>query len=277
MPGEKLDFPILKEAQKANPSDGDWWRGYCNGWTRSSLNIDEPQAIVYTAPHSGIKIPFGSGDIKALLAHYYSKIEHSNSQYIGKACRATKRFLLDIDGSCSDMNAAAFHVAMANELGIRKRGFAMDRDQTIQTWNQPYVGFTTKVIDIKTKGLYKRKTEGTVKEVYVSTTVKYVNELYDTEVEDLENDEHVAPSYEALGKGKQHYRTNTYEYVLELDSRDNIIGGDWTGGDPHPDLMWRESVNPASMATQSATLEDNWTLLSDIVKMATAYASGSAE
>ena len=127
------------------------------------------------------------------------------------------------------------------------------------------------MLSVKTSDLAKNKTDGTVKEVTVSTTVKYVNELYDTNNPALENDKHVAPRYEALGKGNQHYGIATYEYVLELDSSDRIIGGDWTGGDPHPDFMWRQAFNPEGMARDTRNYVDDWTILSDIVKLSTQY------
>ncbi len=269
----KFDFPIMTELQKETPTKKDWWRGLCGGWTAASLAIDEPQSIVYQT-RSGLKVPFGSADIKGLLAYYYANVDRSEAAFVGKACRGYKKLFLDMDGSCDDMNAASFHVVMTNELGLRKHGFAMDRDPGAQTWNQAFVSYTSKVLNIKNYGLSKKKSEGTVKEVTVSTTVKYINELYDTTDEMLENDEHVAPSYEALGKGNSRYKYLTYEYVLELDAYDNIIGGEWTGGDKHPDFMWRQNVKLENLATDTLSQKDNWSILADIVKQATAYATG---
>jgi hypothetical protein len=274
----KLDLPLITRLRKANPTDGDWWRGLCNGWTQASLNFNEPMPIVYTSRLNGIKVPLGSSDIKALMAYYYAQIDRTsynsdnkNAGYIGKACRVKDRILLGLTGACSDMNAGAFHIALTNELGIRHRGVAMDRDPDTEVWNQPFVGFETRVLSVRTSDLAKNKTDGTVKEVTVSTTVKYVNELYDTNNPALENDKHVSPRYEALGKGNQHYGIATYEYVLELDSADRIIGGDWTGGDPHPDFMWRQAFNPEGMARDTRNYVDDWTILSDIVKLSTQY------
>ncbi|MBC7396225.1 MAG: hypothetical protein H7333_02185, partial [Bdellovibrionales bacterium] len=261
----KFDYPILTELKKANPGPKDWWRGLCGGWTAASLAIDEPAPIVYQT-RTGLKVPMGSGDIKGLLAYYYANLDRGEAAYVGKSCRGYKKLFFGLDSSCSDMNAAAFHVVMTNELGLRKHGFAMDRDPGAETWNQPVVAFTSKVLNIKNHGLSKKKSDGAVKEVTMSATVTYVNELYDTKEEMLENDKHVAPNYERLGKGNQHYGTLTYEYVLELDAYDNIIGGDWTGGDDHPDMLWRQKVKIENMASDTASQKDDWSILADILK-----------
>ncbi len=274
----QLDFPIAKKFRKKNPGDGDWWRGVCNGWTQASLHFNEPKPIVYRSPVNGIRVPLGSSDIKGLLAYYYAYVDRTSYDsdnkyqgYIGKACRLKDRILLNATGACTDMNAAAFHIAVANELGIRKRGIAMDRDPDTQIWNQPVVGFESKVIDTKTTDLAKNKTDGTVKEVSVETTIKFVNELYDTTNPALENDHHVSPQYQPLGAGNQRYGTLTYRYVLELDAADQIIGGDWIGGDPHPDFIWRQPFNPNGLGNDTRNYKDDWTILGDIARLSTEY------
>jgi hypothetical protein len=272
----KLDFPTAKFFRKKNPGDGDWWRGLCNGWTQASLHFDEPNPIVFTSPVNGIRMPFGSSDIKGLLAYYYAYLDRTVDAspnpyhgYLGRACRAKDRILMNVTGACTDMNAASFHIAVTNEIGIRSRGMAMDRDPDTQVWNQPLVGFKSKIMGIKTRDLSKNKTEGTVREVNVETTVKYVNELYDTHTASEENDRHVAPQYQPLGPGNQHYGNLTYRYVLELDAADRIIGGEWIGGDPHPDFIWRQAFNPEGLSRDTKNFKDDWTLLDAIVKMAT--------
>ena len=275
----QLEFPLMKRLQKANPTDADWWRGLCNGWTQASLHFDEPKPILFRSPRNGIVVPFGSSDIKALLAYYYAQIDRTSYDsenkfqgYIGRACRLKDRVVFDATGACSDINAGAFHIALTNEMGIRHEGMAMDRDPDTQVWNQPFVGYETKILEIKTADLSKKKTEGTVKEVKVSTTVKYVNELYSTHDPLQENDHNVAPQYQALGKGNQRYGSAEYIYILELDAGDRIIGGEWTfEGDRHPDFIWKQPFNPNGLAQDTLRFKEDWVLLDAIVKQATSY------
>lgn len=274
-PAEKLeiamgryDFPLTRKIMKdTEPKPKEWWKGLCDGWTTASLNIDEPRPIVYKSKRDKIEIPFASSDIKGLLAWYYAKVQEAPVSYLGKSCRAGKKLLLDIDGSCKDLNAGAFHVALVNEIGIKHRGFAMDRDPTVQVWNQPILAYETAYAPRPVKS--SKASEEARREVDVTTTITFANELYDTDDEELEDDEHAAPSVEpVLGTAKQKYRTKTYQYVLELDINDNIIGGDWTGGDEHPDMIWRQQFKlPAG----------EWSVLKDIVKQATAYTGEPTE
>ena len=282
----KLDLPLMKYLQeKLNPTPKDWWHGICNGWTQASLNYDEPQPIIYKSPISGVTVPLGSSDIKGLLSYYYANFDDSgyskeeakgmkNIGYIGKSCRGIKKFLFDFDGSCgdNDVNAGAFHIVITNELGLRHKAFAMDRDPSPQVWNHPVVGYEMKVLNVNTSDLSKKATKGTVKEVTVETTVKLVNELYNTEDKDLEDDHHSAPQYQALGKGKQHYLTLVYKYILELDSRDQVIGGEWTDdNETHPDLLWKQPFVVGGLAVDTKDSNEDWSILADIMRKATAY------
>lgn len=278
-PAEKLeiitghyDFPLTRKLIKdTKPNPKDWWKGVCDGWVTASLNINEPRPIVYVSKKDKIEVPLGASDIKGLLAYYYAKRYEGPAWYVGKSCRANKKLFLDIDGSCKDINAGAFHVVLVNEIGIKHRGFAMDRDATTQVWNQPILKYET-AYGAPQAIISDNPSDDARFQVPVKTTITFANELYDTDDEDLEDDEHSAPSYEAvLGTAKQKYRTKTYEYNLELDINHNIIGGEWTGGDRHPDMIWRQKFAlPTNSVDKDGKVEE-WSVLKDILKMATAY------
>lgn len=263
----KLEFPIAKEIRKTFKKKEKDWRGICHGWTHASLNIPEPNPVIYIDPTSQRKIPFGSSDIKGLLAYYYAEMDNSGASYIGKSCRKGSKFLFNINGACSDVHPAALHIMMANELGIKHQGFAADRDPSIQVWNQPFVKFESRIDNVKTKDLDKQATEGTRKEVYITSTLTYVNELYDSENPEDENADHVAPSYLPV-LATQKYKTVEYKYILELNSRDRIIGGEWIS-EMRPDLLWRQDFKLPTMARDEDNKKDDWTLLNTILKMAT--------
>jgi len=265
----KLNFPIASEIRKNYKSNGKDWHGICNGWTHSSLNYDEPRAIVYVSPTTKKKIPFGSSDIKGLLAYYHAFMDDSGAKFIGKSCRPGSKVLFNLNGACTDVHAAAFHIMMTNELGIKHQGFAADRDPGVEVWNQPFVKYESRIDDIKTSKFSHKATEGTRKEVYITSTVSYVDELYDTLDADLETADHVKPSYQpVLGTEKQRLIPVEYKYVIELDSRDRIIGGEWISAD-RPDLIWRQDFRAPGMAADDKGKPDDWSMLTDIVKMAT--------
>jgi hypothetical protein len=263
----KISFPIATKIRKDFKEKEKDWRGICNGWTHASLNYAEPNPIVYIEPNSKRKIPFGSSDIKALLAHFHANLDESGAKYIGRSCRPGSRFLLNFNGACSDVHPAALHIMMANEMGIRHQGFAADRDPSVQVWNQPFVKFESRIDDIKTRDLSKKATEGTRKEVYITSTLTYVNELYNTEDPLLEDADHSAPSYTPV-LATQKYRTIEYKYVLELNFRDRIIGGEWIS-DMRPDLIWKQDFKLPGLVRDEDNKKDDWSLLSELVKIAT--------
>ncbi|MCX6111321.1 MAG: hypothetical protein NTZ90_17130 [Proteobacteria bacterium] len=65
----KMDYPLLaSERARTRPSSPSW-EGICHGWAPAALLYDEPKAVLVDGP-GGLKIPFGSADIKALLDLY---------------------------------------------------------------------------------------------------------------------------------------------------------------------------------------------------------------
>jgi hypothetical protein len=151
-------------------------------------------------------------------------------------------------------------------MGKLHQGLAMDRDAGPQIWNQPFLDFKTEILDDSTN-LTKGHSKETVREVEVKTTMTYVDELYNTTDEQLENDKHVAPQVQPLGIGNQHVKKIEYKYVLELDRGNRIIGGYWES--EHPDFIWRQTVDPSALATETKGYSEDWTILSDIVRQAT--------
>lgn len=263
----RWDFPIATEIRKKYKDNEKDWRGLCNGWTHASLNYPEPKPIIYKDPASGLNVPLGSADIKGLLAHFHAAVDKSNAKFIGRSCRTLSRVLLNFNGACSDVHPAAFHIMMANELGMKKQGFAADRDPSIQVWNQPFVKFESRIDAIKTNDLSKDATEGTKKEITITSTLTYVNELYDSDVPTEETSEHVAPSYFPV-LASQKYKTIEYQYVLELNKNNRIIGGEWISG-MRPDLIWKQNFKLPGIIIDDEGKKDDWSKLAEIVKLAT--------
>jgi len=222
-PSEKLDlyngnydYPIHKEVSGVATPSATWWKGLCDGWTMSAIQFKEPNPIDVVNP-DGVVIPFGSSDIKGLLA-YYSQFRSGVKQvYVGGQCRG----LGGIFGgsSCSDINPGALHIVMTNQLGLRNLAFAVDRDPGTQIWNQPAFGFKTVVM-----GSAKSKAASGV---LVHTTLYYTDELD-------------ASSWTPVG-GTTRFQSDKIEmdYTLDLDVSGNIVGGEYTDKSDHPDLVWK--------------------------------------
>jgi hypothetical protein len=271
----RYDLPLAKQLIKdTEPKEKSWWKGLCDGWTTAALHIAEPQPVTFVSKKDKIEVPLGSSDIKGLLSFYYARRHDANVAYVGKSCRANKKLMLGIDGSCQDINAGAFHVVLINQIGLKRQGFAMDRDGGVQVWNQPVLKYQTEYTPLIRRSA--KASEEARKEIAVKTTITYANELYDTDNEELENDVHASPSYEpVLGTSRQRYKTKTYEYVIELDAHDQIIGGDWTGGDASPDMIWKQDFSLPGMGSNDKGEPDDWSVLRDIVKHATHFGAAA--
>ena len=64
----RLDYPTVKsEWRRTSPSNPNWF-GLCHGWAPASKLFREPGPVTLTASN-GIRVPFGSSDVKALLTY----------------------------------------------------------------------------------------------------------------------------------------------------------------------------------------------------------------
>ncbi len=217
----RYDYPTVKRvALKANPEAADW-TGICNGWSPASLNLKEPRPITLTNP-DGINVPFGSSDIKALLSYYYAHDVKVPTQQVGRRCGADRGFSLLARNCGDDLNAGAFHIIMANKLGLERRGFLADVDRYKEVWNQPIVGFNSVVRETRSPSLGAAR--GTTQELLVRTNLAYAREI--------------SPRWEAvLGTRAQANEVLELEYTLELNESGHIIGGKWKS-QARPDFLW---------------------------------------
>ena len=68
-----MTFRIKFENRPTTPA----WQVYCHGWTAASIAFEEPAPILVTNP-DGLRIPFGSSDIKALLTYLQGEVVTSS-------------------------------------------------------------------------------------------------------------------------------------------------------------------------------------------------------
>jgi hypothetical protein len=223
----RYDYPLVHEEwQRTNASDPTW-EGICHGWSPAALFFKEPNPVTLTNA-DGVSVPFGSSDVKALLSFYCGQYDTNRmTKFIGTRCESDlDENPDDADGvpACKDMDAGGFHVIAANEIGMHKRGFVIDRQRDYQVWNQPLNSYTSK---IGPKGAARAGAGlSATASVNVTTTITYTRET------DAAWTAHAPDLVE-----------RKYEYVLDLDARGRVIGGDFTSWG-RPDFSWSVSVSP---------------------------------
>jgi hypothetical protein len=221
----RYDYPTVNEEWQRTSPDDPGWEGLCHGWAPASLYWKEPNPCVVTNA-DGIKIPFGSSDVKALLTFYTAEYAEQNDpqQFVADRCN------VDIQANpsqantsaCRDINAGSLHVILANQFTANE-GFVYDRDRSIQVWNQPAFKFSSTV---SKPGKCPASASANCAAGYsVTNKVTYGKEIY--------------PTWAAYGT---YPITETYQYVLETDSNGNIIGGEWQEFD-RPDFMWKVQLD----------------------------------
>ena len=236
----RYDYPVKNEVAGYASPNRPTWEGICDGWAGAAMNHDEPLPITMTNP-DGIKIPFGSSDIKALVSWYYAKKHSGGYALMGRRCNGTTTG----DDRCEhDMNAGAFHIVLTNRLGKDGKGFIADIDRNSEVWNHLTYNFRS---TIQNSNMIK-----------VSTVVSYVWLLSRNSWNPV------------LGTSRQVTRTRTYNYYLDINAEGNIIGGEWISTQ-RPDFLWLE--RPVSRFTGvfsrlgellSERPVDAWDELSDV-------------
>lgn len=134
------------------------------------------------------------------------------------------------------------------------RSFVIDRDATVEIWNQPMRSY--KVLKRKTitrseaNGLF-----GINSHSYAFNREAVSFEYYRTQYAWIDDD----PTDGGLtynGGVEESTKYQEYEYVLELDANNQIIGGEWVGSSKadHFDFLWVPKNRP-SLTTSVAGIK----------------------
>ena len=328
-------YSLARKYLNMNGPNRVFWEGYCHAWSPASTQYPEP-APKTVVNADGIAIPFGSGDVKALMVANFHEARFPGfgsrksvrvSFLNGSGCKTNVAFLYpttkmkngveemadyaDTDGlldselennvrayqeglkrvlqtnpnsitlpanartiaydtslpakarqdanMCQGVNAGAFHIAMANQLGIRKVGFQLDKTRDGQIWNQPTRGFKATITG--TESPSRTSAPGTAKVALVEASLEYGQDTdygwtfwFPTLTNLFKIDNSFLAEYTKymkmlvrIGDEKEMkaYPYNiigvaNYKYKLDLDSQGNVIGGDWLTLD-RPDTLWMQS------------------------------------
>ena len=221
----KYDYPLKELAATAASRMAPDWAGICHGWAPATLHHNEPTPKILTNA-DGLKIPFGSSDIKALLSYYYAfHHETEDSHQVGLRC-FFGGWLGGARGCDEDLNAGAFHIVMTNMLGLRKEGFIADVDRFKEVWNQPIVAYESEIL-ASNLSPSKSAAKSAVREMRIATEFFYVDEVKEVTWDVVH------------GTSEQRLNSRNYVYRIELDRAGNIVGGEWES-EERPDFLWNK-------------------------------------
>lgn len=227
-PAEKFDIfrgdynysTTKTELSRVNPRESKW-HGICHGYAPAAIHHPEPQTVRLTNA-DGIELVFYSSDVSGLLSLYYAEFAKTPVQFVGRRCRSSNGMRFWNRGTCETLNAGSLHVALNNTLGKRGSSLIVDIEPSYEVWNFVATAFNSRFLSYEEPT--KSSAPGTVKRVLVETTVTYAADI--------------APKFNpVLFTEDAYYVHRLYEYYLELDKDENIIGGEWISKNG-PDFMW---------------------------------------
>ncbi|GMF24848.1 unnamed protein product [Phytophthora lilii] len=242
-------------AKRANATSGyciPTWFGICHAWSPAAILESEPNCPV---TYNGIT--FQPMDIKALVTDIYVEANISTvftgSRFSKYHNDSIDEYGSHTDYSYRDLNPGFLHVAASNLLGKLNTTFIIDRDAGDEVWNQPVVGFkvyeqtamTTEKAANTFYGLEEYPWNANASSiVYVKSRLSWINETL------------TDGGLVASGLNENFTTGAYYDYLLELDEAEEIIGGEWLYGsnDNHPDFLWFARGKPLADTVTSIGL-----------------------
>ncbi|PHV10282.1 peptidase [Chitinimonas sp. BJB300] len=265
----------MGEGYYNNSGSVEGWMGLCHGWAPAAYMLPRPKKTITVTSPAGQSVKFYPSDVKALGTMLWAEAAPS-TRFIGGRCNA-KDPAKDqngriIDEACFDTNPGSWHQAVVNQIGVAKRSFVIDATFDYEVWNQPVLAYSYTYFNPQTGQAYNTAKEAMIARAnYTSDKFsKYrgnsavnivgvkMNLSYIVETSPTHNDTD-GPRNDAI--------TNVaYMYDLELDSRGNIIGGEWYTN-RHPDFLWTPAptqravsyYNPTDLWDTRNPLPAHWT------------------
>lgn len=255
------NYTLTKSALGRYTTRDLWWEGICHGWAQAATNYPEPAKVLISNP-DGIMVPFGSSDVKGLLAMheaYNYKNQGVKWAFSGRRCKVNGKVEGEGDNrdanpnppapelanspECKDVNAGSFHVIVANMLGIHGRGFVADIDRFNDVWNQPITSYTANITG-EEPVTEAEMSQGIARRVRVAMKFVYGEELkFKTPELEASGARNFVSKDPVTGTPAQEFRNKPYEYILELNAAGKIVGGSWVS-ETRPDFMWLYTRNP---------------------------------
>lgn len=193
------------------------WAGHCNGLAAAGVMLEEPKRGIR---YKGVY--FGIHDVKALLVEMWQ----GSGWIIGAKCNRKNPTHDDYgrinEEECRDLNPGTFHLALTNYIGLFGKALIFDMDNSEAVWN--YSVSSYRVIN----KIWLTRNEAASAMHNDGTPYTYNDDASDIVRVKME------VTYVGVGK-------KNYEYLLELDLKGNILGGEWfkESKKNHPDFIWR--------------------------------------
>ncbi len=229
----RYDYPTIAHVQALTSGRNRLWEGLCAGWSQTSLLYEEPSPVTLTNP-DGIAVPFGSADIKALIAYYYDHV----AVRMNKAAEPVdERRVVQLGHVCDsddprahcrrDLNAGALHIVLANRIARQGRGLLADFSRGKQIWQHPVYGYEAKFLGSRVP--HPGAAPNAVREVQVRLDLLYAD--YDQA---------------QWSPRPLRDRERTLRYWLEIDHYGKIVGGKFLsiGGGRALDYLWTSERIP---------------------------------
>lgn len=229
-----------------------WWEGICHGWAQAASHYPEPSPVIVTS-RSGVKVPFGSSDVKALLSMHEAYNFGGKFGFVGVRCKAAGKVQGESDDrdrfpnppqpevanapDCRDVNAGAFHVVITNMLGLLGKGFVADIDRFGDVWNQPITNYSSSIVGEEqvTPG---HRSQGIERRIRVNLKMTYGEELkFWTPELAATGIQNFVSKLPVTNTPHQKFLAKDYTYIVELDYGGNVIGGEWISS-TRPDFIW---------------------------------------
>ncbi|MEC9390636.1 MAG: pre-peptidase C-terminal domain-containing protein [Myxococcota bacterium] len=260
-----------------------WW-GICHAWAPVAIMEPEPQKAVTV---NGVE--FKINDIKALITLAYNR---THSRFVGLRCDeddSEEEIEYDEydrptgdDEECRDTNPGTYHVLLANYLGLKGQSFVEDRTFDNEVWNQPIRGYritTMDPIDVARAheliGVPEPEAPGDSNDDAAEAPNEALTYKFNDDAETLyyvklEVDYMIESPSTVDGnlaeRADVYTNTDRYEYVLEVDHRNEVIGGEWVGNSKreHPDFLWLPTERGFWPKPAGGKL--NWDLVKDLIE-----------
>ena len=240
------------------------WRGLCDGWASAAMKMPRPVRAVTMKTPTGTPITFYPEDIKALGSLLYARNQGAPI-FLGKRCYS--QVLGVFTGTCGGTNAGALHLALVNRVGLLKNTFIADVSPGTEVWNYPVKSYEITYYNVfddeeskdfnKVKEPFDKKLKFGKKGSRHKETAFIVGVKLKVTYADMRP----ATTEEINGRSHDKDMSKTYNYDLELDRNNNVIGGEsWSKN--LPDFMWA----PNDRTYPLADAEKN-SLGMDLVKM----------
>jgi hypothetical protein len=216
------------------------WRGICDGWASASQMMPRPVNTVAMKTPEGQKINFFPEDIKALGSLLYARAQE-NVTFLGKRCRS--RALGLFTNACDETNPGTFHRALVNRVGKMKKTFIADVSPGSEVWNYPVSSYKFIYFNVFTGEEdtdFRNVAEPFVKESRFATSSKrHKRTASIVGVKAIVKYADMRPAHLNSVDSTDYDKILEKEYLydLELDYRNNILGGESLSKNL-PDFIW---------------------------------------